>query len=77
MSGRRLCRGCYRDLAALTGAGVSLSSGGGVRDAVVTGLGTRNYAGAFSGEAQAARQRREKLDRTTGFWRRLVVRVVG
>lgn len=77
LAGRRLCRECYRDLAAQAGAGSALVSGGGVGEAMVTGMATRAYAGAFTGEAQAARARRAKLDATQGRWRRLWVRVVG
>lgn len=77
VSGRQLCETCYRRLAAFTGAGAAMASGAGVGESVVTGASTRAYAGAFTGEASAARERRAKLDRTTGFWRRLWVRVVG
>lgn len=77
LSGRRLCERCYRDHAAFVGAGAALVDGGGVGRAITQGLGTRAYAGAFTGEAAAARARRAKLDRTEGFWRRLWVRVVG
>ena len=76
-TGRRLCQPCYRNLAAYAGAGAAMTSGAGVGESLVTGVSTRAYAGAFSGEAEAARERREKLDRTTGFWRRLWVRIVG
>ncbi|MGO0576103.1 hypothetical protein [Ornithinimicrobium panacihumi] len=77
MTGRQLCPECYRDHAMYAGAGASMASGGGAGEAVVTGLGSKAYAGAVSGEAAAARQRRAKLERTSGFWRRLWVRVVG
>lgn len=77
VSGRGLCDGCYRQLAAFAGAASAMAAGAGVGEAIVTGVATRAYAGAFSGEAAAARARRAKLDATTGFWRRLWVRVVG
>lgn len=76
-TGRRLCEQCSRDLAAYAGAASAMVSGAGVGESLVTGVSTRAYAGAFTGEAEAARGRREKLDRTSGFWRRLWVRVVG
>jgi hypothetical protein len=77
LAGRRLCQDCFRDLAAYAGAGSAIVSGGGAGEALVTGMATRAYAGAFTGEARAARARRAKLDATQGRWRRLWVRVVG
>ncbi|SOC55906.1 hypothetical protein [Ornithinimicrobium cerasi] len=76
VSGRRLCGECHGRLAAHAGAASSLAAGDGVGDALVTGMSTRAYAGAFTGEAGAARARAARLRATRGFWRRLWVRVV-
>ncbi|MFI5427502.1 hypothetical protein [Aeromicrobium sp. UC242_57] len=35
------------------------------------------FAGATDPEVDAIRQRRAKLAATTGFWRRLYVRIIG
>lgn len=76
-SGRTLCDGCYRRLAQATGAVAGLSGGGSVTDGVVTGMATGAYAGATDPEVDAIRARRAKLAATSGFWRRLYVRLVG
>lgn len=76
-SGRVLCGDCLRRLTALAGAGGALAQQGSDTEVIVAGLAAGAFAGAMSGEAQAARQRAAKLARTTGFWRRLWVRIVG
>lgn len=77
VSGRALCEECYRDHAGFVGAGSAMVAGDDPLGSVATGMATRGWAGAFRGEAAAMRRRREKLARTTGFWRRLWVRIVG
>lgn len=77
VSGRTLCDRCYRDLGRFAGAGSAMVDGAGPAEAVGTGLATGNWAGATDAEAAAHRRRREKLARTSGFWRRLWVRVWG
>lgn len=76
-SGRNLCAGCYQRLAQATGAVMGLSGDGSVVDGVVTGMATGASAGATDPEVDAIRTRRAKLAATSGFWRRLYVRVIG
>jgi hypothetical protein len=76
-SGQRLCQACYRRLASVTGAAIALAEGQGVGTAIVDGIAAGGFADAVAGEAAAARRRRAKLAATTGFWRRIWVRVIG
>lgn len=76
-SGRVVCDGCYRLLAQLTGAVAGLSGDGSVADGVATGVAVGGFAGATDPEVDAIRGRRAKLAATSGFWRRLYVRVIG
>lgn len=76
-SGRVVCDDCYRRLAQLTGAVTGLSGGGSVADAVATGIAVGGFAGATDPEVDAIRARKTKLAATSGFWRRLYVRVIG
>ncbi len=77
VSGRALCDRCYRDLATYAGAGTAMVDGASPGEAVGTGLAAGQWAGAVRDDAEAARRRRAKLAHTTGFWRRLWVRVWG
>lgn len=77
ISGRRLCHDCYAMIVGGTAAGSAIAGGAGLGQAATTGFGAKGYAGAFLDEAEASRVRREKLAATSGFWRRLWVRVVG
>lgn len=63
--------------AGLAGAGSSLVGGGDLSSAVGTGIASAGFSDAVAGEAEASRKRRAKLDATTGFWRRMWVRIVG
>lgn len=77
VSGRSLCDGCYRRLAQATGAVVGLGDGGGLAGGVATGVSVGGFAGSTDAETEAIRARRAKLAATTGFWRRLYVRIIG
>lgn len=77
VSGRTLCDDCYRRLAQRSGAGSAMTSGASATEAVGTGLAAGGFAGAVDAETEALRRRRAKLAATTGFWRRLWVRVWG
>ena len=76
-SGRHLCDDCHRDLTFLAAAGSTFVGGVDVVESVATGFASRAYAGTADAEVEAIRARRAKLAATTGFWRRLWVRVVG
>lgn len=77
VSGRRLCDSCHRRLVGLAGAGSAMVDGASTSQAVQTGIAAGGFHDAVRGEQDAARRRRAKLDATTGFWRRMWVRVVG
>lgn len=77
VSGRVLCDDCHRLLGGLAGAGSALVAGQDLPGAVGTGIACGGWANASAAEVEAIRRRREKLDATTGFWRRLWVRVWG
>lgn len=77
VSSRHLCPGCHRTHITLAGAATSMSTGGGAPEAVGVGLAAGGFAGASDAEVDAIRERRRKLAGTSGFWRRLWVRLVG
>ena len=77
MSGRHLCDDCHRVLVGMAGAGAAAAGGGGIGEAMTTGFGAAAYANAVADERTAGQKRREKVQATRGFWRKLWVRVVG
>lgn len=77
MSDDVLCGDCFERLGAMGGGGVAVGQGGSMFDGIVGGVAAGKFPRAAATERQAAEKRRAKLARTTGFWRRLWVRIVG
>lgn len=77
ISSRHLCDECRLQYAQFVGAGSAMVDGQDVMTAVGVGLATGRWAGSIEAELEASRRRKAKLDATTGFWRRLWVRVIG
>ncbi|MFX0538954.1 hypothetical protein ACQBAT_12310 [Ornithinimicrobium sp. Y1847] len=77
VTGRSLCSTCSKESGSQIRAGAIVARGGSVGRVVSGGRTARSFRGMYKGEAEAARQRREKLANTEGFWHRLWVRIVG
>ncbi|MGL5828012.1 MAG: hypothetical protein ACRC0L_00400, partial [Angustibacter sp.] len=74
---RMLCSECYRRFVGQAGAATALIQGGDPATAIVTGVAAQGHADSVAREAEYQEAHRTKLAKTSGFWRRAWVRIVG